>query len=142
MVVKVYVRPAMDTATELTSDAPRETSVHAGYGSLVRTAYRLAAQMQPHSALPPHQRTWWLTGNEAKIETQMISVKKSVIKDNIKNDKVGQQDQLYLNRQKHEIWDTYRKVYCASARVTRYTRTKAPYCLKVIEQLSICADSL
>lgn len=33
----------------------------------------------------------------------------------------------------------YRKVHSAGARVTRDSRTKAPYCLEVIEQLSVSA---
>lgn len=55
------------------SDALRGTSALVGYESLGRTAYRLAAQTRPRSALRPRRRTWWLTGSAAKSGTQRIS---------------------------------------------------------------------
>lgn len=41
-----------------------------------------------------------------------------------------------------KIKATYRKVYGAGPRVTRNARTKAPYCLQVIEKLTICTNCL
>ena len=52
--------------------------------------------------------------------------------------------QGYYNRM-HQRVDheaTYRKVYGAGAWVTGNARTEAPYCLQVIEELSICAHCL
>lgn len=63
----------------ITSDALRETSALGGYESLDRRPYRLAARTQRRSALPPRQRTWWLTGSAAKSGTRRISGKDTKI---------------------------------------------------------------
>lgn len=52
-----------------------------------------------------------------------------------------------LDRRHHRptvanIKATYRKVYGAGPRVTRNARTKAPYCLQVVEKLAICTNCL
>lgn len=81
------LRPDGDRGAVITSDAPRETSALAGYESLDRRVYRLAAQTQPHSASRPRRRTWWLTGSAAKSGTQRISGKDTKITTHLVHDR-------------------------------------------------------